>query len=373
MHVRLASMASFLQCDRLRRTNCLAAFVGTAVGMGGMALAEGFVAPHNMALKMSGPFGALATLLYAVPAGQHGKSKNMWGGFAATTLVVVTMQKLGFLCPWPLPHLFNLLMMPSVATAVMHGLGVLHPPASAYAMVYAMVSPVGMLPTLQFCITGFAWCLWLQAVQLGLALTFSSLQRPSADLASAGCCADRPAAQEPTVVHVFAATLIALGALAGIEQALVVNNLPDVAHLLLGSYAATCALLYAAPAAALGAPQNTLGGHAISIGVALVIHYGMQYWHLPVLLEKVMTPAVATAAMLRLDLLHPPATATAIIFVMLKEHSHQDVTFLLPTLGACLVMLLTQYAAQQCSSIATYYLCPQPPLVAAQAQARVLV
>ena len=90
------------------------------------------------------------------------------------------------------------------------------------------------------------------------------------------------------------------------------------AMLAIGAFAAVCTLL-AAPAAPLGVPRNMLVGHAVSVGVALVVHWTSapleQLFGISMLeVRKVLVPSLAIALQMKVGAVKPPAAAAAEIF-----------------------------------------------------------
>ena len=124
---------------------------------------------------------------------------------------------------------------------------------------------------------------------------------------------------------------------------------PDNTLLFVGSFGALSTLLYAAPAAPLGTPKNTIYGHTVSIGIALAVHHiamaASAYggWALPMAVEKVLTPALAIGAMVYLKIPHPPAAACVVVYATLADGAQQMPTYLLmPALVGCAYMLAVQ-------------------------------
>lgn len=82
--------------------------------------------------------------------------------------------------------------------------------------------------------------------------------------------------------------------------------------LLIGSFAASAVLLFAAPKSPLAQPRNLLGGHVLSalIGVSIGLALPNVPW-----LAGALAVATAIAAMHLTKTLHPPGGATAFIAV----------------------------------------------------------
>lgn len=109
---------------------------------------------------------------------------------------------------------------------------------------------------------------------------------------------------ESTPLSAFVGSAIALGGLE-IAQSYGMHGL--------GSFAALATLLFAAPAAPLGSPWNSILGHSVSIGVAVSFHWLRLLTGLDAC-AKVLAPSTAIAAMVHLKVTNPPAAAAAFIF-----------------------------------------------------------
>jgi len=88
---------------------------------------------------------------------------------------------------------------------------------------------------------------------------------------------------------------------------------PVDAVLLIGSFAASAVLVFAAPKSPLAQPRNLLGGHALSaiIGVSVRLALPGTPW-----LAMALAVSLAIAVMHMTRTLHPPGGATAFIAVM---------------------------------------------------------
>lgn len=104
---------------------------------------------------------------------------------------------------------------------------------------------------------------------------------------------------------------------------------------MLGSFGASCVLLFGFPDAQFSKPKNVIGGHLLASAVGLIFLHtlGPSWW--------AMAAAAASAAMLMMatDTVHPPAGSNPIIvFLGLSDWSF----LVLPTLaGACLLVLFS--------------------------------
>ena len=109
--------------------------------------------------------------------------------------------------------------------------------------------------------------------------------------------------------------------------------------LLLGSFGASAVLIYGVLASPLAQPRNLIGGHVISaiIGVAIFQVLGGGF------VAAGLSVALATAAMMLTDTVHPPGGATALIAVIGGDavHSLGFLYVLVPTaLGAFLLLAI---------------------------------
>ena len=109
--------------------------------------------------------------------------------------------------------------------------------------------------------------------------------------------------------------------------------------LILGSFGASCVILFAYPDAPFAQPRNTIGGHFLSslVGLVFVSTFGVTWW--------VLAAAVATAiaVMMVTKTVHPPAGSNpVIIWLMAASHGALSWQFLLfPTLiGAAVITLV---------------------------------
>lgn len=128
-------------------------------------------------------------------------------------------------------------------------------------------------------------------------------------------------------------------ALAGLGAALALSLVGALAAWtgqpwLLGSFGATCALLFAFPDGPFSQPRNVIGGHCLASLVGLIgVHLLGPGWA-----ALGITAACALMLMLATGTMHPPAGSNPVIVFMAQPGWE----FLwLPTLaGACLLMLL---------------------------------
>jgi len=95
--------------------------------------------------------------------------------------------------------------------------------------------------------------------------------------------------------------------------ATLVEALPTLHLLIIGSFGASAVLLYGAPRAPFSQPRNLMGGHLISAAVGVAC-----YRYLPdiAILQEATAVATAVALMLATHTVHPPGGATALIAVI---------------------------------------------------------
>lgn len=149
---------------------------------------------------------------------------------------------------------------------------------------------------------------------------------------------------EATPLTAFVGSLVALGGLQLVQS--LVKLAADQAMLLIGSFAALATLLFAAPAAPLGVPWNTILGHTVSIAIALVFHW-VQLAAGTNLYAHVLAPSVAIGAMAHLRIANPPAAAACFILLTSAKAKAQPLLgafyLVAPALTGCLWCLLVQF------------------------------
>ena len=186
---------------------------------------------------------------------------------------------------------------------------------------------------------------------------------------------ERAAVHVPNATTAFIGSFVGLGGLVLAEDLL--HDYPllggNQLMLFIGSFGALAALLYGSPAAPLSRLSNTickpaahnpspllpLGvtterswlasrarsvGHVVSIIIAIAVHHGLgNLVNLPVGVEKVLTPSLAIAAMVALQVTHPPAAASVVYFVTLEDARNQGPIYILfPALAGAVYMLAVQ-------------------------------
>jgi CBS-domain-containing membrane protein len=123
---------------------------------------------------------------------------------------------------------------------------------------------------------------------------------------------------------------LAIGALAFLSRSL------DV-MLLLGSFGASCVLLFGYPDAPFAQPANVIGGHVICtvIGLAALHWLGPQPWVLA------LAVGCSIAAMMATRTVHPPAGSNPVIVFL----GHSGWGFLLfPVVSGALILVLIAWA-----------------------------
>lgn len=130
-----------------------------------------------------------------------------------------------------------------------------------------------------------------------------------------------------------------IGAFVGIAAlATLVELLPRLQLLVIGSFGASAVLLYAAPKAPFSQPRNLVGGHLVSAAVGVAC-----FRYLPdvLVLQEAVAVATAIAVMMLTHTVHPPGGATALIAVIGSEQIHAlGWGYLFPVLVGALLLLL---------------------------------
>ena len=120
------------------------------------------------------------------------------------------------------------------------------------------------------------------------------------------------ASQRPPLAHVarsFAGGLLAIAILGLLEREL-------ASPLILGSFGATCVLVFGFPASPFSQPRNVVLGHVFSSATGVLFHFffGVTWWSMALAL------AAAIAIMQLTRTVHPPAGSNPLI-VMLSQAS----------------------------------------------------
>ncbi len=133
---------------------------------------------------------------------------------------------------------------------------------------------------------------------------------------------------------------LAIGALSLLSSSLGVT-------LLLGSFGASCVLVFGYPEAPFAQPANVIGGHVICtlIGLALLHLCGVHAWSLA------LAVGVSIAAMMATRTVHPPAGSNPVI-VFLAQPGWNFILF--PVLTGVLVLVLIAFLYNNAVRKATY-------------------
>lgn len=133
--------------------------------------------------------------------------------------------------------------------------------------------------------------------------------------------------------------LILLAGLGGALALATVALLAQSMHLpwILGSFGATCVLVFGFPDAPFSQPRAVIGGHVVAsaIGVAVVGLLGSTWWTIA------LAGSLAIMAMLALRIVHPPAGSNPVIAVV--GLAHWDFILLPTLLGAVVITLLALF------------------------------
>lgn len=137
----------------------------------------------------------------------------------------------------------------------------------------------------------------------------------------------------PSLRHIAISWLggcLAIGVVAYITQL-------SHAHLMLGSFGASCVLLFGYPDSPFSQPRNVIAGHCIAslVGLLFLSQFGAQWW------SVALAVGTAIALMQLTNTVHPPAGSNPVI-VMLAMPGWD---FLLtPTLYGALLLVLVAVA-----------------------------
>ena len=128
---------------------------------------------------------------------------------------------------------------------------------------------------------------------------------------------------------------IALAGLGGVIAMAVVAGFGDALSLalVLGSFGASCVLVFGFPDAPFSQPRNVVVGHTLSslVGVAMLVLCGDHAW------AMALAVGMAIALMMWTRTVHPPAGSNPVIVFLIKP----TWTFLLfPTLTGAIIIVL---------------------------------
>ena len=141
----------------------------------------------------------------------------------------------------------------------------------------------------------------------------------------------------PAAFNNKAVLLAWLGAFITIAAVALVSN--QLSYLLiLGSFGASCVILFAYPDVPFAQPRNVILGHFLSslVGLIFISFFGVAWWSLAAAV------ATAVAVMMLTRTVHPPAGSNPVI-IWLMAASHADLTWqflFFPTLFGAIVIIL---------------------------------
>lgn len=142
---------------------------------------------------------------------------------------------------------------------------------------------------------------------------------------------------------------IALAWLGGCVAIAAVATLADAlsAVLILGSFGASCVLIFGYPDVPFSQPRNVIIGHVLSslVGVAFLKAFGPTWWALA------LAAGTAIALMMLTRTVHPPAGSNPVI-VFLSQPGWSFVIF--PTLAGALVLVLVALIYNNATRAARY-------------------
>ena len=122
-------------------------------------------------------------------------------------------------------------------------------------------------------------------------------------------------------------TFIAIGALGGLAAA---SGQP----LVLGSFGASCVLLFGFPSGPFSQPRNVLGGHVLTtvVGLAFLAVFGPSWW------AMAGAAALGAALMIVTKTVHPPAGSNPVIVFV--GHAGWPFLFMPTALGAAMLVAM---------------------------------
>jgi CBS-domain-containing membrane protein len=135
-----------------------------------------------------------------------------------------------------------------------------------------------------------------------------------------------PRAPTVAILQAWAGGAIAIACVAALTEA---SEIP----LVLGSFGASCVLLFGFPESPFSQPRNVIGGHFLAslVGLAFLALFGAHWW------SMALAAGTAIAVMMATRTVHPPAGSNPVI-VMLSAPAW---SFLLtPTLAGAVMLVL---------------------------------
>ncbi|MDR2365519.1 MAG: HPP family protein [Zoogloeaceae bacterium] len=135
-----------------------------------------------------------------------------------------------------------------------------------------------------------------------------------------------PRASAPVILRAWAGGALAVALVAGLAD---ISGFP----LVLGSFGASCVLLFGFPESPFSQPRNVIGGHVLAslTGLLFFSLFGARWW------SMALAAGSAIAVMMATRTVHPPAGSNPVI-VMLSAPAW---TFLAtPTLAGAILLVL---------------------------------
>lgn len=158
----------------------------------------------------------------------------------------------------------------------------------------------------------------------------------------------------------FFGTFITMLTICGIDLRMTgIDYRDDTLLALIGSFGAVATMLFGVPTSPLVQPRNIIGGHIIGVVCALSLDYitNEDYYPLiPQWIANALVPAVTTAIMTRMGLIHPPAGACATIYISGNKQIKNLgwMFFVAPVLLDCFLMIFLSLSINNLSRTRKY-------------------
>jgi CBS-domain-containing membrane protein len=137
--------------------------------------------------------------------------------------------------------------------------------------------------------------------------------------------------------------------LGGLLAMTVVAGLADIfsTALILGSFGASCVLVFAYPDVPFSQPRNVVAGHLLSslVGLLCLTLFGTHWWSLA------LAVSTAIAVMMLTRTVHPPAGSNPVI-IFLTQPAWSFLLF--PTLAGALLLVLVALLYNNATRVANY-------------------
>ncbi|MFS8182532.1 HPP family protein [Pseudovibrio denitrificans] len=119
------------------------------------------------------------------------------------------------------------------------------------------------------------------------------------------------------------------------------------AALLLGSFGASCVLIFGFPEAPFSQPRNIVAGHVLSsfVGLVFLTIFGLEWWSLA------LAAGLAIALMMATCTVHPPAGSNPVI-IFLAQPTWDFLLF--PTLTGAVVLVIVAWIFLKLSKRSAY-------------------